>query len=1552
MAGRFPDAPSVEAFWQNIAEGVCSIRFFSDKELLSAGVKTAEIQNPNYVKAGTVIEDIDCFDATFFGYPPREAEILDPQHRLFLECAWEALENAAYSPANYRGSIAVFAGASFPWYLGNNVGLLLGTHPDIEELIGRFQIELNTNVDSLASRVSYKLNLSGPSVAVQTFCSTSLVAVHLACQSLLTFDCDIALAGGVHLSVPHGIGYLYQEGNILSPDGHCRAFDARAQGSVMGDGLGIVVLKRMEEALADGDQIYAVILGSAINNDGIHKVSYTAPSVNGQASVIVHALKRAGVTPDTVRYIEAHGTGTPLGDSVELSAMIKAFQRFTQRKQFCAIGSVKPNIGHLDRAAGVSSLIKATMALTHKQLPPSLNFESASPDIDLANSPFYVNTRLTDWPADGAPRRAGVSCFGIGGTNVHVILEESPEPTPSSPARPYQLLLLSAKTETALEKVTANLVAHCCLQPELNPTDVAYTLQVGRVAFNHRRALVCRDLMDAVKALEPLDSKRVLTVHNTSRDRGVAFVLPGVGDHYVGMGRELYQSAPTFRAVVDRCCDILSQYMRQDLRDVLYPDRDSNPSGEETPTLDLRALLGRERQGKVEEQPLYQTALAQPAVFVLEYALAQLLQEWGIRPQAMLGYSLGEYVAACVSGVLSLEDALRLVVQRAQLIQDLPEGGMLAVSLSEAAITPFLNAEINLALVNSPATCVVAGPVEALTALEQQLVAQGIVCRRVETRHAFHSDLLAPIAEAVTALASTMQLHPPQIPYISNVTGTWITAEQATDPGYWARHMCQTVRFEDGVRTLLQEPEQVLLEVGAGQTLGSFIKQHPLCSRERLGFVLSTLPTVHERQSDMAFLLNTIGRLWLGGVTIDWAGFYAHERRRRLSLPTYPFERQRYWVELDRQDIDAINRGARRERQADVGDWFAVTSWKRSVPASAVLAHSLLSDRHCWLLLVDECQDGARLSSWLTEHNQEVITVMPGSAFAQQSKNCYQVRPSVRADYEVLLRFLEANGQTPSQVVHTWMVTPRPAVDGTDETEEGLNSLLDRGFYSLVALTQALGDQPNLQSCRISIVSNDMQDVTSGERLCPAKATVMGLCRVIPLEYLNLTCRSIDIEWEEGAPSAQFVEQLGSELAAETEDDTVALRGAHRWVQSYVPQHIPPVEHTAARLRQRGVYLITGGLGGIGLGMAEDLAASVQARLVLVGRTGLPPREEWAQIIETQGTETGVGRRIQHVQALEARGTEVLVLQADVADEQQMREVVRQALARFGVIHGVLHAAGVPGVGLMQLKTAEVMATVLRPKVQGTLALARAVAGLELDFMVLFSSVTSANGGGPGQVDYCAANAFMDAFARRHVKAHGLTVSISWGEWLWDAWQEGLLGYSKERRKELIHNRRTYGLSFAEGAEAIRRVLSCGLPHVFVTTRDLLTMVEDMKNSTASMVAQKFQASQQAQPLYPRPVLGTAYIAPRNDVEKRVAAIWGTVLGIEQIGIDDNYFELGGNSLIGTMITVRLRQTFQARLPLTLLFTAPTVREMALSIEDILIEEIGKLTEEEMAHSG
>jgi amino acid adenylation domain-containing protein len=887
MSGRFPGAKSVAAFWENLKNGVETISRFKDSELeYTNATEALRQQGVKTVKARAVLQDVDMFDAAFFGIYPKEAELMDPQHRVFLECAWEALESAGYDPEAYPGLIGVYAGLSMNTYLLANV---MANRELAEKFtgsyqVGHYQMMLGNDKDFLPTRVSYKLNLRGPSMTVQTACSTSLVAVSQACLALQNFQCDMALAGGVSITFPQKRDYLYQEDGMVSVDGTCRTFDAKAAGTVFGHGAGVVVLKRLADAVADGDFIYSVIKGSAVNNDGSVKIGYAAPSVQAQADVIAMAQAVAGVDARSISYIEAHGTGTPLGDPIEIAALTKAFRLSTEAKGFCAIGTGKTNIGHLDVAAGVTGLIKTTLSLQNSLLPPMLYFERPNPKIDFENSPFYPVTKLTEWKAGKTPRRAGVSAFGVGGTNTHVVVEEAPKPAPSGKSRSQQLLVLSAKTVAALDQMTTNLVAHFEANPQVNLADAAYTLQIGRRAFNHRRMFVCADAKDAATALKSLDAKRVMTRQSAPRNPPVVFMFPGQGAQYVNMGLELYQTEAGYRAEVDRCAKILQPHLGLDLREVLYPAPEK--------------LEAAQRQ-------LNQTFITQPAIFVVEYALAKLWMSWGIVPQALVGHSIGEYVAATLAGVFTLEDALGLLAARARLMQDLPGGSMLAVRLPAKEVEAMLNGKIALAAVNSPSLSVVSGPTAALEAFQKKL--GKVASKFLPTSHGFHSAMMDPILEPFTALVKKVKRNAPEIPWVSTLTGQWMTAADTADAGYWSRQIRQTVRMTDALRELVSDPQRVLLEVGPGQTLSNLAKQHPDKSAGQS--VLSSLHHSTEPGRDVASMLGALGGLWLAGVNVDWKKFHGEERRLRVPLPTYPFERKRFWIEPVKSGAPAAGTG-------------------------------------------------------------------------------------------------------------------------------------------------------------------------------------------------------------------------------------------------------------------------------------------------------------------------------------------------------------------------------------------------------------------------------------------------------------------------------------------------------------------------------------------------------------------------------------------------------------------------------------------------------------------
>ncbi len=872
MAGRFPGAPDIGAFWRNLRDGVESITFWDDETLRAAGIAEDTLADPGYVRAASVLDGVEHFDAPFFGYSAREAALIDPQQRLFLQTCWHALEDAGYGPGDTNGTVGVYAGSALSTYLLHNVlaGRVVGSIAETLDLL------ITNDKDYLANRVSFKLGLGGPAVAVQSACSSSLVAVHVAGQALLEGECDIAIAGGSAVRLPQPTGYLWQEGLIFSRDGHCRPFDAGATGTVFGSGVGAVVLKRLEDALADGDHIEAVIRGTAVTNDGGAKVGYTAPGVDGQVRAMAAALGAAGVDPATVSAVEAHGTGTPLGDPIEVTALNRVFGARTDRRGYCALGSVKSNVGHLDTAAGVSGLIKAVLQLRHRQLVPSLHFEKPNPEIDFTNSPFFVNTELRDWNVTDAPRRIGVSSFGMGGTNAHLVLEEAPEPTPAAPPqRERQVIVLSGATAAALDTAAADL-AGALAQPDAPAlADVAYTLQRGRSPQRYRRVVVAGETADAVAALGGAATDRVHSGPALQQPR-VVFMFPGQGSQYPGMGRELYESEPAYRTALDRVCADLAPHLGSDLLSVLYPGDGIDP--------DTAA------------KRLQRTDLAQPALFAVEYATAELLRSWGVAPDAMIGHSVGEIAAACLSGVLDRADAARLVAVRGRLMQQQPSGAMLSVALTEDEVRPLLGPAVALAAVNGSELCVVSGPEGDIAAVEQVLAEHGAQCRRLHTSHAFHSPMMGPVLEPFGTELAGLRLSAPGVPYVSNRTGTWASGDETTDPAYWVGHVRDTVRFGAGIELLTDHDAPVLVEVGPGRTLGTLARQV-----QRTATVLQTMPHPGEPEAEQDLVLRTLGRLWAAGVEVDFDRLHG-QPRRRVSLPGYPFARRRYWIEPGRTE--------------------------------------------------------------------------------------------------------------------------------------------------------------------------------------------------------------------------------------------------------------------------------------------------------------------------------------------------------------------------------------------------------------------------------------------------------------------------------------------------------------------------------------------------------------------------------------------------------------------------------------------------------------------------
>ncbi|MGN9779208.1 hybrid non-ribosomal peptide synthetase/type I polyketide synthase [Micromonospora sp. H33] len=1069
MALRVPGADTPDGFWRNLRDGVESITTLSDADLLADGVPPEEFTHPDYVRALGVLDDPAGFDARFFGFSAREAQLLDPQHRLLLECAWEALEHAGHPSDATDAVTGVWAGVGESAYLLHN----LLPNADLVARVGAFQTSIGNDKDFVPTRVSYKLDLHGPSVSVQTGCSTSLVAVHMAAQALLAGECDVALAGGATI-IPRRCGHRHEPGGILSADGHCRAFDADATGAVPGSGAAVVVLKRIADAVADRDVIHAVIRGSAVNNDGARKVGFTAPSVDGQADVIAEALGVADVDPDTIGYVEAHGTGTPLGDPIEVTALRSAFHDVPAGR--VALGSVKTNVGHLDTAAGVVGLIKAVLALKEREIPPSLHFRTANPELGLDGSPFRVVAARTPWP-DGV-RRAGVSSFGIGGTNAHVVLEEAPPPVPSVEGRRRHVLPLSAATPTALDAAAARLAAYLRANPDAHLADVAYTLQRGRWTLPYRRTVVGGRLDEVAEAL---DRPGPGLAEETATDRAVLFTFPGQGAQRSGMAHALYAQEPVFRAEVDRAAELLAPLLGEDIRRLLYPDDDERTAAEES---------------------VNQTRYAQPALFVVEHALAKLWEAWGVRPAAMLGHSVGELVAACLAGVFTLPDALRLVAARGRLMQAAPPGAMLAVPLPEAELLPLLGDGLDLAAVNGPRQCTVSGAPDDIDTFAARLTERGTASRRLVTSHAFHSRSMDDAAAAFEAEVARVPRAAPDVPFVSNVTGTWITAEEATDPAYWARQLRSTVRFADGLATL-RRPDAALLEVGPGRVLTR------LAGGPR---AVASLPSAGRDADAETELLTAAGELWRQGAPVAWEALHGEATPRRTVLPTYPFERERCWVDPPR--------GAGAARTGGV-DGLAVRSFRRTgpvVPAATAAG--------TWLVVGSGALD--QVAGHLRAAGTRVVA----------------------ADLD------HAAGRLAAPLAPDERVAGVLLAAGADDP-----------LPTLAALDRALAARGDAYP-RIVVVADGVLDVTGAETLVPVRSVLAGWAT----GGVPGTRTLLDVA-PPATPDAarRLAAAVAAEVRTSRPEPMVALRGPHRFVPD-----VEPVPAAAAARHTGARYLLAG----------------------------------------------------------------------------------------------------------------------------------------------------------------------------------------------------------------------------------------------------------------------------------------------------------------------------------------------------------------------------------------
>ncbi len=1353
LSVNVPGAAGVDAYWANLRDGVESIRRLSEQELLDAGESPEAIARKNYVPAVADLEGYDTFDADFFGFSPKDAAILDPQHRKFLEVAWEAMEQAGHPPETMPGPIGVYAGCGMGSYFYFNIC----SNPDLVDDVGMFLLRHTGNdKDFLSTRVSHVFDLKGPSINLQTACSTSLVAIHYACQALRTGEIDMGLAGGVTIELPQGRGYEFKENEILSPDGHCHAFDHRAQGTVFGSGAGCVALRRLSDAIADGDHIWAVIKGSAVNNDGAAKAGYLAPSVDGQTQAISAALDAAGVAAQSIGMVECHGTGTYLGDPIEVAALTEAYRAETDEVDFCRIGSVKTNIGHLDTAAGVAGLAKATLALKHGQIPPTLGFEAPNPAIPFDGSPFRVNDRLSDFARGDTPRRAAVNALGVGGTNAHMILEEPPARATSEESDwPFHPLVVSGASKAALDANSAALAAHLRANPDQPLADVAHTLKNGRRGFDKRRVVVAETHEEAAELLEQGDTRRVFSHTSLGDAPEVVFMFPGGGAQYAGMARDLYETEPEFAEWMDRGLDHLAPQLDYDIRTLWLPEADDLAAANET---------------------LKKPSVQLPLIAIVEYALAKLWMSWGVQPAAMVGHSMGENVAACMAGVMTFENLIDLVLLRGRLFDEVPAGGMLSISAALSAIEPLLGDDLDIASVNAPELIAVSGPQAALDAMQTRLDAANLEYQRIAIDIAAHSRMLEPILTRYRTFLAGLDLQAPNAEVISNRTGSVLTSEQATSPDYWVGQLRNTVHFADCITTLSAPRKRIFLEVGPGKALSALAQMSETVAPDQ---VLSTLRHPDQDIADDMYFVSVIGRLWACGYQADWTQIWGEAKRNRVVLPTYQFQRAKYFIEPGTAAIAApLPSLARLE---NMEDWASVPAWRpRLAEADIDVATDLADSPLTWLVFADDAGLAAPVKQRLRDAGHTVMSVRAGDAFAQVDDTKYTLAAEQgRQGYDQLIAALKERGAMPDRIAHFWLtddhVEPRPGSSVFDRN-------IEQGFWSLTWLAQSLMETGLDGPLHMSVFTAGAAQVRDEAVPHPEEALIAGPVGVFARELPGVTCAQIDIEpvahdlpvktrWFAKPVSAPVVDETLTDrfledMMATPANTVAAYRGAKRFEQTY--KTVPLPEADAPAFRDGGIYLITGGFGGIGQTLAADILRQHKATVVLLSREALPPRTAWNGFLARNSTSDRTARRMRAVMRLEelakATGGSVEVAGADVANLAQMRGVVTDLTARHGSLTGVIHAAGTLDDAPMLAKTDAQMDAVLSPKIQGLRVLDQLLPDGTIEVLVLFSSTSTATRAA-GQTDYVAANAWLNAFAAARRGARTKVVAVNWGIW-------------------------------------------------------------------------------------------------------------------------------------------------------------------------------------------
>ncbi|MEC5128245.1 amino acid adenylation domain-containing protein [Verrucomicrobiales bacterium BCK34] len=1473
MSGRFPGAGNLEEFWENLINEVESIRDLSEEELLAAGVSPEEYLREGYVARSGGLKGAYDFDNEFFNLSPLDAELLSPQIRLFLKTVWEAMEDAGYPAAPEGSRIGVFAGSGYPNYLFG--------HEEISDT-ERIRLVAANGMDYLPTKASYLFGLTGPSLAIQTACSTSLVAINEACEALYAGRCELAIAGASTFSWPHERGHLHEKGMIYSSDGSNRSFDADASGTLFTQGTGAVMLKPLDAALADGDPIHAVIRGVAVNNDGNRKNGYNSPSIEGQSEVIAQALAHAGVAPEEISYVEAHATATRIGDPIEVASLTRAWRQSTAAKQFCALGSVKSNIGHCDAASGIAGLFKVVLSLKNHCIPATLHFKNANPELDIGNSPFYIADRKTPWDRQSPdkPRIGAVSNFGIGGTNAHLILEEAPLPVSdnTSGVEPdkWHLFPFSAHSEYSLNAQLAAWPAFLTNHPDLKPADIAFTLQTGRKPFRKRAFAVAKTSAGLSEAI----AHEALT-HQTGNapvvNREPVFLFTGQGSQYLNMARESYENDPVFRETIDLCASILNHHLEKPLLELLF--------GEDTE--EHRQLLTR-------------TQNAQPALFAVSYAQATRWIEWGIKPTAMVGHSIGEYVAATLAGVMRLEDALPLVALRGRLMQSVAPGKMVAImsTLEETASLLSEFPELDPAASNSHSLTIVSGSNAAVDSFTGEMEARKIWCKPLHTSHAFHSRSMEPILAGFEAAVADLRLSAPEIPYPSNLTGNWISDDEATSPAYYAAQLRSTVLFADGINTVTSAFEEksehaLFLEMGPGKALTTSVSEIIAGTAHE---VLSTLPGAKEIIASDRFALSALGQAWTKGQRIDWKALTPVAGRKRVSLPKYQFDEKHF--RSPRENSKGLRSANAREANA----LLHVPVWKQ-VHLRPTLPQDT-GESGVWLCF----GHGRRITSWerqLLPASAKAIRIQSGSDYRQPGGSGYIVRPGKQEDFDRLIGDILSNGGTIGGILHSWTANQLTAGNESEFWRGNEN-----GSVSLFWLAKSLGGLPLENAIPLNVITTGL----TGEALSPASHGLPGAISVIQREFPKLVTKVIDLPAGEKWSS----ETLASAAERVTEIEhfpALARRDGNWWATVFEPLEEGNTHHGPIRdIENGGAYVFTGGLGGLALTIAKDIAGRAEnLEIVLINRSSLPPRDKWDQVESPKDRQ-----RIEHLRAIEYLGAQVHLYTADVSDTKAFTATLETVVAHHGAnLKGFFHTAGVNRDSILALKTEDGLREVFAGKALAALTLVEFIRKqkLPLDFVALFSSV-SAELGYYGGSDYAAANGYLDGLAASYTQQGVPVLAINWALWR-NIGMGAELDSAEAKTSGLGIDAMAHSLLPAQGASALLEVLQRSpSPRTAAFRGDFQKRREDSieeRRTSSRNTKEKKSASSSGNRLSHAEITGT------------MLSLWKSSLKCEDLGVDDNYFEKGGDSLAAISLIAGIEEAFGESIPMSYLIGGPTV---------------------------